>query len=149
MVDNPGPTTLVRPFMSVLVGVLTFILILVSIFLILVVLMQKAKSDGGVAAMGGGATEAAFGAETGNVLVSATKYATILFFVISFVLYLAHLYQAKHVEAAETALPAINAPAVPASAPTQTEPVPAPAKSEPPAQTKPVKSTTPGEAPKS
>lgn len=97
--------------MSLLIGVLTFILILVSVFLIFVVLMQKAKADGGVAAMGGGATEAAFGAETGNVLVSATKYATILFFVISFVLYLGHLYQAKHAVAADSALPTVSAPA--------------------------------------
>ena len=41
--------------MSIVLGILTFVLILVSLFLILVVLAQKAKSDGGMgSAMGGG-----------------------------------------------------------------------------------------------
>ena len=107
--------------MSLLIGVFTFILILISLFLVLVVLMQKAKSDGGVAAMGGGSMESTFGAETGNVLVSATKYATIAFFVISFLLYLAHVRQAGLAKAASQAdLPAVSAPA--ATAPATTPP---------------------------
>eukprot|EP01034_Spumella_vulgaris_P013635 gene13635-17407_t len=48
--------------MSIVLGILTFALIVLSLFLVLIVLAQKAKSDGGVgAAMGGGMTEAAFG----------------------------------------------------------------------------------------
>ncbi|HET7536435.1 MAG TPA: preprotein translocase subunit SecG, partial [Candidatus Didemnitutus sp.] len=95
--------------MSLLIGIFTFALILVSLFLILVVLMQKAKSDGGVAAMGGGVAESAFGADTGNVLVGATRTAAIIFFVLSFCLYLAHIYQAKHHGAADTKLPTVSA----------------------------------------
>ena len=39
--------------MSLFIGVLTFVLVLTSLFLVLVVLMQRAKSDGGMgAAMG-------------------------------------------------------------------------------------------------
>ena len=38
--------------MSILLGILTFILILVSLFLILVVLMQKSKDGGMGAALG-------------------------------------------------------------------------------------------------
>ena len=34
--------------MSLLIGILTFILVLTSLFLVLVVLMQRAKSDGGM-----------------------------------------------------------------------------------------------------
>jgi preprotein translocase subunit SecG len=65
--------------MSILIGIATFILILISIFMVLVVLAQKAKSDGGVgAAMGSGVTEATFGAETGNVLTKATINAAAL-----------------------------------------------------------------------
>lgn len=139
--------------MSLLIGVLTFFLILVSIFLILVVLMQKAKSDGGVAAMGGGMAESTFGAETGNVLVSATKYATILFFVISFILYLAHIYQMKHQVASDTALPAVSAPALPAApAPAANAPsTTAPTVSLPAPETKPVPAppSAPAEKPKS
>ena len=40
--------------MSVLLGILTFILIVVSLFLIMVVLMQKSKDGGMGAALGGG-----------------------------------------------------------------------------------------------
>ncbi len=97
--------------MSLLIGILTFALIIVSLFLILVVLMQKAKADGGVAAMGGGMAESTFGAETGNVLSKATINAAIAFFVLSFSLYLAHIYQAKHRDTADSKLPTVVAPA--------------------------------------
>lgn len=102
--------------MSLFIGILTFVLIIVSLLLVLVVLMQKAKSDGGVAAMGGGAAESAFGAETGNVLVGATRNLAIIFFVLSFVLYLANIYQSKKSAGADAALPAITAPATVAPA---------------------------------
>ncbi|HEY0945071.1 MAG TPA: preprotein translocase subunit SecG [Opitutaceae bacterium] len=104
--------------MSILIGIVTFILILVSIFMVLVVLAQKAKSDGGVgAAMGGGMAEATFGAETGNVLTKATINAAIAFFILSFLLYLGHIYQRSHGRAGGGALPTINAPATTTPAP--------------------------------
>ncbi|MBX3735270.1 MAG: preprotein translocase subunit SecG [Candidatus Didemnitutus sp.] len=109
--------------MNLLINIFTVVLILVSLFLVLVVLMQKAKSDGGVAAMGGGAAESAFGAETGNVLSKATINAAILFFVLSFGLYLAHIYQSKHQTAADAKLPTVTAPAAqPATTPAPTTP---------------------------
>ena len=99
--------------MSLLIGVLTFVLVTTSLFLVLVVLMQRAKTDGGMgAAMGGGSMESTFGAETSNVLTKATINAAIIFFMVSFVLYLAHIYQTKHLDTADTKLPAIVAPAV-------------------------------------
>jgi len=100
--------------MSILIGIFTFVLILVSVFLVLVVLAQKAKTDGGMGAtLGGGATEAAFGADTGNVLSKATINAAILFFVLTFGLYLAHIYTSKHIKSTEGQLPVINVPAAP------------------------------------
>jgi preprotein translocase subunit SecG len=97
--------------MSIVLGILTFVLILISVFLILVVLAQKAKSDGGVgAALGGGMTESAFGADTGNVLSKATINATIAFFVLSFGLYLGHIYQRTHATKNADALPTIVVP---------------------------------------
>jgi preprotein translocase subunit SecG len=108
--------------MSLLIGILTFALVLISLFLILVVLMQKAKSDGGVAAMGGGMAESTFGAETGNVLSKATINAAIAFFVISFALYLAHIYQSKHRDASDNKLPTVTAPATPAPQPATPKP---------------------------
>ena len=98
--------------MSIVLGILTFVLILVSIFLVLIVLMQKSKDGGMGAALGGGAAEAAFGADTNNVLVQATKYSAILFFVLAFVLYLGRIYERTHAGAsAGKALPSIAAPA--------------------------------------
>ena len=112
--------------MSIVLGILTFALIVLSLFLVLIVLAQKAKSDGGVgAAMGGGMTEAAFGADTGNVLSKATIYAAVAFFVIAFSLYLGRIYERKHAHAAaNNALPTITVPAAPAT--TTAAPVTAP-----------------------
>ncbi|MBL9188526.1 MAG: preprotein translocase subunit SecG [Opitutaceae bacterium] len=103
--------------MSILLGILTFVLILVSLFLVLIVLMQKTKDGGIGAALGGGATEAAFGAETNNVLSKSTIYAAIIFFVLAFVLYLGRIYESKHggVDSGR-ALPAMPAAATPAPA---------------------------------
>ena len=111
--------------MSLLIGILTFVLILTSLFLVLVVLMQRAKSDGGMgSALGGGSMESTFGAETGNVLSGATIKASIVFFVVSFTLYLAHIYQAKHHDTVDSRLPAVVAPAVtPAPQPATPAPV--------------------------
>jgi preprotein translocase subunit SecG len=136
--------------MSIVLGILTFVLILVSIFLVLIVLMQKSKDGGMGAALGGGAAEAAFGADTNNVLVQATKYSAILFFVLAFVLYLGRIYERTHASAAAgKALPAIAAPAAPAPAPaaaTASAPVTAPAAAAPaPA---PAATTPPAEPPK-
>ncbi|MCX6950911.1 MAG: preprotein translocase subunit SecG [Verrucomicrobia bacterium] len=97
--------------MSIVLGILTFILILVSLFIVLVVLAQKSKDGGMGAALGGGAAEAAFGAETGNVLSRSTIYAAILFFVLAFALYLGRIYENKHPSGTSgEALPSISAP---------------------------------------
>ncbi len=101
-------------FISILIGLGIFALILISALLVLVVLMQRAKSDGGVAAMGGGVAEATFGAETGNVLSKSTIYLAVAFFVLSFLVYLGQLYQHKHAaKPAGGELPTITAPAAP------------------------------------
>lgn len=132
--------------MSIVLGILTFILILVSIFLVLVVLAQKTKDGGIGSALGGGAAEAAFGAETTNVLTKATKYSAILFFVLAFALYLGRIYERKAASAAAgSALPTIAAPAPAPATGTTAAPavsVPAPAA---PAATAPA--TTPAPAP--
>ena len=123
--------------MSIVLGILTFILILVSLFLILVVLAQKSKDGGMGAALGGGAAEAAFGAETGNVLSKSTQVAAIIFFIGAFSLYLGRIYERKHaVAAAGDALPAIAVPAAPAPvAPVTVPTATTPAKSAPAAAT--------------
>jgi preprotein translocase subunit SecG len=98
--------------MNILLGILTFVLIVTSVFLVLIVLMQKAKNDGGLgAAMGGGMAEAAFGADTSNVLSKFTINASIAFFVLAFALYLGRIYQRTHSGPVGDALPSITAPA--------------------------------------
>ena len=107
--------------MSIVIWLLTFVLVLLSVFLVLVVLAQKSKSDGGVgAALGGGMTEATFGAETGNVLATMTRNGAIAFFVICFGLYLAHI-SIHSGDKNAGALPAIEVPAAAPAAPA-TEP---------------------------
>jgi preprotein translocase subunit SecG len=135
--------------MSIALGIATFLLIATALFLILVILAQKAKSDGGMgAALGGGAAEAAFGAETGNVLTKSTINALIIFFVLTFALYLGRIYERKHAAASGGALPAFSTPtAAPASAPV-TAPITAPVPAAPapatsaPAPTAPAKTAT-------
>lgn len=101
--------------MSLLIAILTVLLVFVSLFLGLVVLVQKPRSDSGLGtAMGGGMAEATFGSETGNVLTRATIYAAVAFFVIAFGAYLGHIYVAKHSAKAVEGLPTITAPAIPA-----------------------------------
>src|SRR5471030_205256 len=137
--------------MSILLNLLTAGLILVSFFLILVVLAQKAKDGGMGAALGGGAAEAAFGAETGNVLTRSTIVAAILFFVMAFTLYLGRIYERKHAASdAGNALPSIAVPVAtkPAtSAPVTATPVVNMPVAAPAATTATATATTPAPAP--
>lgn len=112
--------------MNLLINFFTVVLIIVSVLLVLVVLMQKAKSDGGVAAMGSGTMESTFGAESNNVLFNITRTLAIIFFLLSFGLYLAHIYQAKHQSAVDNKLIPVTAPATNPAPST-----PAPAQGEP------------------
>lgn len=69
--------------MIFLFGLLSVVLVLTCLLLILLVLIQLPKKEAGAGlAFGGAATDALFGAGTGNVLTKLTKYATITFFVL-------------------------------------------------------------------
>ncbi|MBK9139786.1 MAG: preprotein translocase subunit SecG [Verrucomicrobia bacterium] len=73
--------------MGLLIGLLTLVLVLTSLFLILLVLVQLPKKEAGLGmAFGGAATEALFGAGSGNMLTQVTKYATAVFLVLALVL---------------------------------------------------------------
>jgi preprotein translocase subunit SecG len=70
--------------MSFVIGLLTVVLVLNCVLLILLVLIQLPKKEAGAGvAFGGAATDALFGAGTGNVLTKVTKYGTIVFFVLA------------------------------------------------------------------
>lgn len=89
--------------MNLLIGFFTALLILVSLIMVLIILMQRPKSDSGLGAAlgGGGAADAAFGAETANVLSRGTIVCAVFFFVVSFGLYLGQMYL-NHQDVADT-----------------------------------------------
>jgi len=73
--------------MFLVTGLLTVLLVLDCVFLILLVLIQLPKKEAGAGlAFGGGATDALFGAGSGNALTKITKYATGAFFVLLMIL---------------------------------------------------------------
>jgi preprotein translocase subunit SecG len=73
--------------MAFFIGLLTLVLVLDCVVLVLLVLIQLPKKDAGAGlAFGGGATDALFGAGTGNVLTKITKYTATIFFVLALVL---------------------------------------------------------------
>jgi preprotein translocase subunit SecG len=70
--------------MTFLIGLLTVVLVLNCLLLILLVLIQLPKKEAGAGlAFGGAATDALFGAGSGNVLTKVTKYATGVFFLLA------------------------------------------------------------------
>lgn len=73
--------------MGFFIGILTFVLVLDCLALILLVLIQLPKKEAGAGlAFGGAATDALFGAGSGNVLTKVTKYAAGIFFVLALLL---------------------------------------------------------------
>jgi preprotein translocase subunit SecG len=73
--------------MSFLIGFLTFIMIVDCLLLILLILIQLPKKEAGAGlAFGGTATDALFGAGSGNMLTKITKYATVVFFLLAMTL---------------------------------------------------------------
>jgi preprotein translocase subunit SecG len=70
--------------MFFVIGLLTFFMVLDCIVLVLLVLIQLPKKEAGVGlAFGGAASDALFGAGSGNVLTKITKYAATIFFVMA------------------------------------------------------------------
>ncbi len=112
--------------MGFLIGFLTFIMVVDCVVLILLVLIQLPKKDAGAGlAFGGGATDALFGAGSGNVLTRITKYAAGIFFVLAIMLSLMQrAYHSRNTTAFEQGLsrpgpaaPAAGTTAAPMEAP--------------------------------
>lgn len=82
--------------MDLLIGILTFILVVTCLFLILVILVQLPKKEAGAGvAFGGAASEALFGAGTGTVLTKVTRYTTTFFLCLAMVLSILQSHRAK------------------------------------------------------
>jgi len=72
--------------MSLLINICLVLFVLVATLMVLVILMQRPKSEGLGAAFGGGVTENIFGAQTTNVLVKFTTWLAGVFFALTFAL---------------------------------------------------------------
>ncbi|HEV2842435.1 MAG TPA: preprotein translocase subunit SecG [Chthoniobacterales bacterium] len=72
--------------MTLLLNILLGFYLFVAVLMILVILMQRPKSEGLGAAFGGGVTENIFGAQTTNVLTKITSWLAAIFFLLTFVL---------------------------------------------------------------
>jgi protein translocase SecG subunit len=70
--------------MSLLINILLGLYIFVCALMMLVILMQRPKSEGLGAAFGGGVTENIFGAQTTNVLTKITGWLAAIFFMLTF-----------------------------------------------------------------
>src|SRR5947208_7304690 len=78
------------------VGILTVFLILDCLFLMLLVLVQLPKKEAGIGqAFGGTATDALFGAGSGNALTKMTKYAIAIFFTLTLIIYLMYNHRVQ------------------------------------------------------
>ena len=70
--------------MNLLINLLSVFFVLVALLMVLVILMQRPKSEGLGAAFGGAVTENIFGAQTTNVLVKFTTWLAGIFFALTF-----------------------------------------------------------------
>lgn len=72
--------------MSLSINILLGLYVFVAALMMLVILMQRPKSEGLGAAFGGGVTENIFGAQTTNVLTKITGWLAAIFFLLTFAL---------------------------------------------------------------
>src|SRR3954465_9498638 len=79
--------------MQILINCLLAVYVLIALLMVLVILMQRPKSEGLGAAFGGGVTENIFGAQTTNVLTKVTGWLAPIFFLLTF--FLSILYAHK------------------------------------------------------
>ncbi len=109
--------------LPVAINILLAIHVLVSLFIVLLVLMQRPKNEGLGAAFGGGMTDNLFGAQTTNVLQTMTRWLGGLFFALTLLLSFLYVKQTAQKSGVQQRLS--EAPAVvPATPPTAaSEPV--------------------------
>ena len=134
--------------MSLLINFLLVVYILVALLMVLVILMQRPKSEGLGAAFGGGVTENIFGAQTTNVLVKFTAWLAGIFFILTFVLSILYAHQSAGDNSLRRELLKQQAGAPVSPAPTAANGQPSPASSPAPdsgAGVVPAGSVTPAE----
>ena len=128
---------------NLLINVLLVIYVIDCIFMGLVIMMQRSKQEGLGAAFGGGFTESVWGAQTSQVLVKATVYAALIFFVLSILL--ARLYTNRNamIEQGSAVQQELMQPVASPAKPTAPAATPAAPSTTPTAPTPAAPSTTP------
>ena len=114
--------------MQLLINFLLAIYVLVALLMLLVILMQRPKSEGLGAAFGGGMTENIFGAQTTNVLVKFTSWLAGIFFALTFALSILYSHKTSRDTGLRSELlkQQTNAPALPGPVNPNAPAVPAP-----------------------
>jgi len=122
--------------MLFLVYLLTFLLVLDSLVLTLLILIQLPKKDAGIGqAFGTSTPDALFGAGSGTALTKITKYAATFFLAVTFLLAILHVNAVKSQDKSfENRVKAVKT--------SDNQPTPAPAATTPPAGTGAVTSAT-------
>jgi preprotein translocase subunit SecG len=106
--------------MTILINILLGVYVFVALLMILVILMQRPKSEGLGAAFGGGVTENIFGAQTTNVLTKITGWLAAFFFLLTFALSILYAHKNSTPSRLSSALMKDLPPAVAAGSPTPT-----------------------------
>ena len=130
--------------MNLLINFCLVLFVLVAAVMVLVILMQRPKSEGLGAAFGGGVTENIFGAQTTNVLVKFTTWLAGIFFALTFALSVLYAHQSvassafrrelmKNQPAPQTSPAPAGAQSSPGTTPAQASPAVSPAASAAPA----------------
>ena len=104
--------------MNLLINLLSVFFVLVALLMVLVILMQRPKSEGLGAAFGGAVTENIFGAQTTNVLVKFTSWLAGIFFELTFALSILYAHQSTADSAFRRAL--MKSQAAPQTSPAPT-----------------------------
>ena len=110
--------------MSLLLNLCLALFVLVALLMVLVILMQRPKSEGLGAAFGGAVTENIFGAQTTNVLVKFTSWLAGILFALTFALSILYAHQSTADSAFRRALMKSQAAPQTSPAPTAAQPSP-------------------------
>src|SRR5436309_8612662 len=137
-----------RAPMNLLINLLSVFFVLVALLMVLVILMQRPKSEGLGAAFGGAVTENIFGAQTTNVLVKFTTWLAGIFFALTFGLSILYAHRGTGGESAfrKELMKQQTAPAT-SPAPATAQPSPGSSPGNSPIQASPASSPVPSAQP--
>src|SRR5437016_12941405 len=127
--------------MNLLINLLSVFFVLVALLMVLVILMQRPKSEGLGAAFGGAVTENIFGAQTTNVLVKFTTWLAGIFFALTLGVSILYAHRSTADSAFRREL--MKTQAAPQSSPASAKPSPVSSPGTTPAKASPAASAAP------